>query len=244
MTDQSRADLARSFHWHSSYARPSAARQPDAGARPPPFLVDLPGGDEALELPLGLALRRRRTVREYVLRPLELVALGRLLAASYAEHGVRVVNGITIPDRPVPSAGGLYPLDLYVAAQSVDGLPDGAYRYEPRDHRLASTWVGNLHARLAEIAVDQVLLRAANLAIVIAARFRRTMSKYGQRGYRHVLIETGHLAQNLCLAATALDLGTTPIGGFYDGEVAAALGLGLDQDPIYLIAVGQSASGA
>jgi SagB-type dehydrogenase family enzyme len=126
---------------------------------------------------------------------------------------------------PSPSAGRLYPLELYIVAQMVDGLADGIYHYDARSHQLEHRHTGAAHAEVARITLGQEMIRSANLVVAITAIFQRTMWKYGQRGYRYVWLDAGHLAQNLYLVATALGLGAMAIGGFYDAEMYDLLAL-------------------
>src|SRR5690349_20954673 len=131
-------DIARLYHLHSSHIRcrmldvqldldaPPLRVRTYAGSR----RVDLPGRDFALDTALGDVLERRGSVREFRLQPLPLETVGRLLHASYGVRGYRQVDGRWTFDRPVPSAGGLYPIELYLVAQQVDGLRDGIYHYD------------------------------------------------------------------------------------------------------------------
>src|SRR6185436_13826251 len=94
-------------------------------------------------------------------------------------------------DRPSPSAGGLYPLELYVAAQSVEGLADGIHHYDPRAHDLALIREGAAQEALVGLTLGQDMVRAANLVFIITAVRARTMFKYGQRGYRFLFLDAG-----------------------------------------------------
>jgi SagB-type dehydrogenase family enzyme len=241
------ADIARLFHLHSTHERsrvfdaqlefdklPMRFRTYPGAARTP-----LPGRDFALGMPLGTALEKRRSIRNYVLRPLPLETLGRLLHTTYGVRGHRRVEGEVMYERPAPSAGGRYPLELYVATQSVEGLADGIYHYDARAHALEHLKEGLAQPTLVDLIMDQELARDANVVVVITAVRERTMWKYGQRGYRHLFLDTGHVGQNLYLVATALGLGPTAIGGFYDQELGALLELPEDEEPFYVVCIGQ-----
>jgi SagB-type dehydrogenase family enzyme len=248
MAHREEPDIARLYHGHSRHLR---QRMPDIGsdADAPPRRfrtypgsprVDLPGRDFALSVPLGETLRRRESVRDFLLRPLPLETVGRLLHASYGVRGYRQMEGQWTYDRPSPSAGGLYPLELYIVAQLVDGLADGIYHYDARSHQLEQRDTGAAHPDVARITLGQEMIRSANLVVAITAIFQRTMWKYGQRGYRYVWLDAGHLAQNLYLVATALGLGAMAIGGFYDAEMNDLLALPADEEEvIYMVCVGQ-----
>ena len=170
-------------------------------------------------------LAERRSIREYAPRLLERRELSQLL---WATQGTTHAAGL----RTAPSAGALYPLELYVA------LPDGVWRYLPRDHALQR--VGDRDARPALWAAGlrQDPLRTAPAVFVFAAVLARTARKYGARAERYVLVEVGHAAENLLLQATALGLGGVPIGAFDDERVGAAVGLSDNEEALYLVPVG------
>lgn len=178
------------------------------------------------------ALRTRRSVRAFSQAPITLEELSQLLWAA---------QGITDPRgfRTAPSAGALYPLELYVVAARVKGLKPGVYRYIPRGHRLEARAQGDRRQALARAALGQPWVQKAPVVFCIAAFYERTTRKYGDRGLRYVHIEVGHAAQNLCLQAVALGLGAVTVGAFYDHEVAKVLDLPPEHRPLYLIPVGR-----
>ncbi|WP_437671113.1 SagB/ThcOx family dehydrogenase [Sorangium sp. So ce131] len=247
MTRSKEADIARLYQLHSSHVRSRPLEPPfDEDVQPGCFRTyvgsqrtALPGRDFALDAPLGAVLERRRSVREFALRPMPLEALGRLLHASYGVRGARQVEGQWICDRPAPSAGGRYPLEIYVATRAVEGLADGLYHYDARAHELELRREGLAHAALADLAVGQDMVLHANVVVIITAIPLRTMWKYGQRGYRFLWIDAGHLGQNLYLAATAMGLGPVAIGGFYDDELKTFLELPDEEEPLYILCIGQ-----
>ncbi len=242
MTTRTEADLARLYHQHSSHERARVlVLDIDFDRQPPRFRTypgaartPLPGKDFAVDMPLGVALERRRSIRAYALRPLPIEALGRLLHTSY---GVRDAG-----DRPAPSAGGRYPLELYVATQSVERLADGINHYDARAPHQEHVRAGLAQPALVDLIVGQEVARHASVVVVITAVRERTMWKYGQRGYRHLLLDAGHVGQNLYLVATALGLGSTAIGGFFDQDLGALLGLPDDEEPFYVLCIGQPAA--
>lgn len=249
-------EAAGLYHLHSSYVRGRLVDRlndlsVDDERRPFHFRtypgsrrVALPGRDFRLKAALGTVLRNRRTVRDLQLRPLDLARVGRLLYTSYGVIGYGKEDGETVCRRPCPSAGGLYPLELYVATQRVRGLPDGVYHYDARAHELEVRRSRLNYPELAEMLFGQEARETvlnANLVIAISAIFERTTWKYGERGYRYVWLEAGHLGQNLCLAATALGLGPVSRGGFFDEELNRFLDLPAgEEDVIYLICIGQA----
>jgi SagB-type dehydrogenase family enzyme len=243
MTRSREADVARLYHLHSSHvaARPletgldDGAQVPRFRALPGAPRTALPGRDFAIDMTLGEALARRRSLRDHELRPLPLETLGRLLHVSYGVRGRRPEGY----ERPSPSAGGLYPCELYVAAQQVEGLADGIHHYDARAHDLALIREGAAQEELVALTMGQEMIRAANLVLIVTAVRARTMFKYGQRGYRFLLLDAGHLGQSLYLAATALGLGPAGIGGFLDAEINALLSLPEGEEALYLVVVGQ-----
>ena len=181
---------------------------------------------------LERAFVERRSVREFGDAPLSLAQLAQL---AWAAQGVVAASG----RRTTPSAGALYPLELYIVAANVKDLAAGVYRYEPARHRLAPVAEGDRRRRLADAALGQAWLAQAPLVFVIAAVERRTTAKYGQRGVRYVHMEAGHAAQNILLQARALDLDAVPVGAFSDAEVQAVTALPEDTRPLYLVPVGR-----
>ena len=241
-------DVARLYHLNSSVSSSSVAdpldgskaEGPRAFPQAPRTLLPPPAFD--LALPLGEALRRR-SGREYHLRPLLLATVSRLLVASCA---VRKAQGRELPSppgRPAPSAGGLYPLEVYLLAQQVEDLEDGLYHYDPYRHDLALLRTGTLVPELAELCFGQSFLAQANLVVSLTAVLSRNLWKYGERAYRYSLLEAGHVGQNLLLAAEALDLPAVPIGGFFDAEVNRLLDLPEEREQaLYHLVIGQRPS--
>jgi SagB-type dehydrogenase family enzyme len=182
-----------------------------------------------VEGPVSLeeAVAARRSIRSYDGTPLQAAEVSQLLwaAQGVTEAGSR--------GRAAPSAGGTYPLELYLVTA------DGLARYLPAEHRLALLGGGDLRPELAAATGGQQWVADAAVVVVIAAVFERTAGRYGERAERYVYLEAGHAAQNLLLQATALGLGAVPVGAFRDAEVADLLSLPGDHVPVYLIAVGR-----
>jgi len=126
-----------------------------------------------------------------------------------------------------------------VVAGDVQNLTSGVYRYEPDEHQLVRIVDGGRRAELADAALAQSCVEEGAIALVFTAVYERTTVKYGDRGIRYVHMEVGHAAENLCLQATAMDLGAVTIGAFYDEEVAELLNLPEDEQPLYIIPVGR-----
>jgi SagB-type dehydrogenase family enzyme len=187
--------------------------------------ADLPGPDAAGSGSLEEALAKRRSVRRFTDDALTEEEISQLL---WSMQGITRDWGA----RTAPSAGALYPLEVYVATA------EGLYHYVPRGHRTVLAPRLGLRQALWEAGLKQDWIREAPAVFVIAAVYARTAVKYGDRAKRYVHLEAGHVAENLLLQAVALGLGGVPVGAFHDDKVHDALGLPKDQEPLYLIPVG------
>lgn len=144
--------------------------------------------------------------------------------------------------RCLPSAGGLYPLDLYIAAGGVDGLDPGLLHYDPLDHALARLTVTNPLSAIRDAVFIPEALDGASAVFLITAVFGRSKIKYGERAYRFALLEAGHAMQNLLLAATGLGLGSCPVGGFIDDRLHDLIGIdGVEEAALYAGIIGHPA---
>ena len=189
-------------------------------------IITLPAPVREGRMSLEEAISRRHSVREFTKEPLNERELAQLL---WTAQGITRREGY----RAAPSAGALYPLELYVAT------PDGFYHYRPREHQLKRLADRDLRPALYRAGLEQEQLREAPAVFVIAAVYERTSQKYGQaRTPRYVHMEAGHAAQNLLLEAVALGLGSVPVGAFHDDEVRRVLSLPTNHRPIYLLPVG------
>jgi len=150
-------------------------------------------------------------------------------------------QGITGPGglRTAPSAGALYPLEVYAVVGDVKDLNPGVYRYEPVGHQLVKTMDGDRRGELASAALGQGSVKDGAVAFVFTGVYERTTGKYGDRGIRYVHIEVGHVAENLCLQANAMGLGSVTVGAFSDEQVTRLLNLPDGEQPLYIIPVGR-----
>lgn len=178
------------------------------------------------------ALQGRRSVRVYAEVPLTLDDLGQIL---WAAQGVTDTRGY----RTAPSAGALYPLEIYIAVGDVVGLDPGVYHYLSDGHRLTQTNGGDQRMYLQEAAVNQTSVGDAPATIAITAVPDRTTAKYGERGLHYIDMEAGHASENIYLQAQAIDLGTVTIGAFHDDNVREILGVPEDTIPLYLMPLGR-----
>ena len=178
------------------------------------------------------ALFKRRSIREYSDLPFTLEEVSQLL---WAAQGVTSEWG----GRTAPSAGALYPLELYLVVGNVDNLPPGVYKYRPKRHELVQVKAKDVRDELCSAALGQAWIKEGAIDIVIAAVYERTTRKYGDRGVRYVHMEAGHAAQNIYLQAAALDLGMVTVGAFHDDRVKEITGMLEDEIPLYVIPVGR-----
>ncbi|MGB4703897.1 MAG: SagB/ThcOx family dehydrogenase [Candidatus Saccharicenans sp.] len=236
-------NIGYQFHTETKYLRePYSAgaferlrNQETIKERPIDRTVALPPTDRKNGSPLYAVLNARRSVREYEDRPVPLEALSQILWAAY---GVSFRAGDFL-FRTAPSAGALYPLELYVAARSVEKLNPGLYHFVPATHSLRQRYEGDLSPLLAEAALDQDFLAEASFNLILTAVFERTTWKYGARGFRYIYLDAGHIVQNAALAAVSLGLGSCPVAAFFDDEVNALVGVNpARESAIYLLAVG------
>ena len=197
-----------------------------------PFVQDL-GGPGLYEL-----IGKRRSIREFADQPMSIKSLTWLLWAS---TGItRVQSGWAF--RAAPSAGALYPIETYLSVHRIEGLEPGVYHYAIEEHKLERLRAGLAAQQASAAALDQRMCERAAVVFIWTAVFARTLWKYGQRGYRYVYMDAGHIAQNLALAAEAAGLASCPIAALYDGEANALVGVdGTAESVIYMTAVGYQA---
>jgi SagB-type dehydrogenase family enzyme len=181
------------------------------------------------------ALLHRWSARRFGGGSVTLGDLGAVLRRAQSVTRDNVGTEFPRPFRSTPSGGALYPLELYVWARSVDDLEPGLYHYDPEVHDLDD--LGPIE--LAETFVQQELVASAAAVVLVGAVFFRSVFKYGERGYRFVLLEAGHVVQNALLALHARGLAGVPVGGYFDREVDRALGLdGLHESVVYSLMLG------
>jgi SagB-type dehydrogenase family enzyme len=207
--------------------------------------IELPVATTEVARAVEELMRARRSARAFGGGAITIAELSTLLRCAY---GVSEDNDDTAYPRPfrmVPSGGALYPLELYVVALRVGELVPGLYHYDPETGDLADLSSGGEVDRFAACMIQPELFRDAAAAILVSAVFFRSTFKYGDRGYRFVLLEAGHLGQNVMLAARALGLDGVPLGGFLDRLVDAQLDLdGTQESVVYALLVGGARNGA
>jgi SagB-type dehydrogenase family enzyme len=235
------ADLGALYHdWSKPGGSGALGAVLDWGGQPAQYKT-YPGVDRvALPDPHGYqglsleeTIETRRSVRDYAAEPLSLEELSRLL---HAAQGITNQWGF----RAAPSAGALYPIELYASVHDVAGLEPGLYHYAVREHELALLQAGDFRATVTRAGLGQTFLGQAGVCIVLSAIFQRTRWRYRERTYRYVMLEAGHVAQNVYLAAVSMGLGTCAVGAFFDDEFDDLLGLdGAEEAVVYVLSVGK-----
>lgn len=194
---------------------------------------------EPLAMPVGEAMLQRITGRDMQSCQIELGQLATLLFYAYGETRDNVDTPFPRPFRTVPSGGALYPLDLFVHSARVNGLPPGLFYYDPTQHALRLVRRGDQSHKLTNVFVQREVPLTSAFQLFITAFFERSTFKYRDRGYRFVLLEAGHVAQNFNLAATAMGLSVSCVGGFFDREADRFLELdGVTRGTVYIQVAG------
>ena len=189
-------------------------------------------------LKLDEILKLRRSIRQFINGPISKNELSYLLNNSTA----LIKKGAVIDNsrRPYPSAGGRYPLEIYPLVLNSKGIKSGIYHYNVKENLLELIREGGFKKWVLKATGGEKWISQAAVIFIITAVAGRTQIKYGDRGYRYILIEIGHLAQNILLLATALGLGSCAICGYIDSQVSQLLDITLQKEyPLYLIAVGK-----
>ena len=181
-------------------------------------------------------LQHRRSLRKYSTEPLSLEHLAFMFWAS---QGITGQAGRYL-FRAAPSGGALYPVETYISAHSISGLAAGLYHFDAEHFALDRLTVQDQAEALALACLDQKFMAQAAVIFLWTGIFRRAMSKYGDRGMRYILLDAGHICQNLLLAAEAVGCGGCPVGAFYDNELNQLLQIdGEEESILYAAAVGR-----
>lgn len=196
-------------------------------------IIKLPQPRFSSNVSVEEAMLKRRSIREYRDEPLTIQEISQILWAA---------QGITdkrMGFRTAPSAGALYPLEVYIVVGNVKDLSPGTYKYRPQSHDIVLLSSGDKRMDLYRISLMQDCIKDAPVVMVISAVFERTTRKYGERGIRYVYMEAGHSAQNVYLQCESLGLGMVVVGAFDDGGVKKVLNLEKEETPVYLIPIGK-----
>ena len=191
------------------------------------------------------ALFRRRSIRVFSIKAIPLSSISRLLQLSYGVSGYSFLKtrgeAYRYDLRTAPSAGALFSCEVYLAALNIRNLKKGIYHYSPGHNELEILTLNNDIGKLMnESIIDAAVFQNWAASLIITGTFRKAITKYGERGYRYILLDAGHIGQNIYLAANALDLGVVGVCGFYDDKVNDVLSLdSRDESALYLMLLGQ-----
>jgi SagB-type dehydrogenase family enzyme len=240
--------IGREFMERTRYKYLSVSAQQRGLPQPPlqapyegaaePIGLPAPSGIEVPEVDLRLAIEARESVRRYAEEPLSLAELSYLL---WCTQGVKGVQGAYATFRNVPSAGARHALETCLLVNRVEGLAPGLYRYLALEHALVAV---DLEPGVAEAITaacwDQAMVRRCAATFIWVAVAERMVWRYGERGYRYMHLDAGHVCQNLYLAAQSVGGGVCAIAAFSDEDMNRLLGLdGEEQFVIYLATMGK-----
>lgn len=195
----------------------------------------LPQPDPLSNCTFNEVIKKRKSIRCFSTKAINLEQLSYLLWVS---------TGIQRKDedfafRTTPSAGALYPIETYLIINNVEYIKLGIYHYDIQHHRLDQLKKGDYKVAIAQAALDQDMCAHAPIVFVWTALFNRSKCKYGQRAYRYIYLDAGHIAENLALGAVSLGLGSCQIAALYDDEVNSLIDIdGIEESVLYLSAVG------
>jgi SagB-type dehydrogenase family enzyme len=198
--------------------------------------VALPRTWQLTEENLSPLIQNRRSLRKYAQEPISLEHLAFLLWAS---QGVTGQAGRYL-FRSTPSAGALYPVETYLNAHSVAGLPAGLYHFDVENFALDRLTDQDQAESVAHGCLDQGFMAQAPVVFLWTGVFRRAMHKYGDRGVRYILLDAGHICQNVMIAAEAVGCGSCAVAALYDGEINQLLQIDEEEESIlYAASVGK-----
>ena len=200
-------------------------------------VMKLPPPGTAGNVSVEQAINQRRTVRKFASRPLDADQLSQLL---WAAQGITGKRGFK---RAAPSAGALYPMDIYavVGQDSVEKMEAGVFHYQPDGHSLSLVTPSDVREKVARAALSQMWIARAPLSMVITAEFKRVTIKYKKRGVIYAVIEAGHMGQNLFLQAEALGLKAGIVGAFHENKLIEAVGIPASHEPLVVMPIGYQA---
>jgi SagB-type dehydrogenase family enzyme len=186
-------------------------------------------------------LSSRRSVRDFADLELDLDDLSKILHQSYGITGELPGKGGFRQDlRSAPSAGALYPAEIYIAVRKVAGVEPGIYHYNVPHHEIELLIPGDPTEKILEVCCGQEYVRQTSIVVLISGVLARTKLKYGERGYRYALLDIGHLGQNLYLSCASLELAVMTTCGFFDDEANKLLRIdGVDEAVMYVAFIGK-----
>ncbi len=195
--------------------------------------IVLPGPTLSKKTSLKEVLGKRISEKKFSEQP---ISINKLSALLYYSSGLKNISSDKAANRFYPSGGARYPLETYLIALNIP-LPRGLYHYYLKSHSLEKLLL--FESFDTDIYFNQDWIRKSSCIIIISAVFKRNTMKYGDRGYRHILTEAGHMGQNIYLLSTAFNLNCCAIGGYIDDEINRLLEIdGVDESVVYVLAIG------
>lgn len=181
---------------------------------------------------------KRKSSRQYDGRQISLSELSVLLKYSC---GITRTGHDGISRRAQASGGGRYPIEMYpIVFVPSEGLPAGLYHYDVKNHQLDVLWERDFDAASKSDFFTYEWVKDTSIAFVMTAVFERNRIKYGERGYRYILLEAGHIGQNIHLISEALNLKSCALGGTRDIALEELLDIdGATESVVYSLVVGK-----
>jgi len=235
--------IGDNFQEETKYHRDKmSGKQLDWASQPPLYknysecpTIQLPEITPLSDATLNEVLKNRKSIRNYQNKPISKELLSYLLWAS---TGISR-KGRSREFRTAPSAGALYPIETYLVVNNIEEINPGVYHYNIQNHYLELLKEGDYGIETAKAALGQKMCIEASVVLIWTAIFQRMKWKYKQRAYRYIYLDAGHIAENLALTATSLDLGSCQIGALYDDEVNDIIDVdGTEESVIYMSVVG------
>ena len=230
------------FQNETKYFRNNLGEGPDWSIKPDLYKfypkntqIKLPDPKSLSKDTLNEVIKNRKSIRIYSNKELNIEQLSFLLWSSTGiqrrEHGFEY--------RTAPSAGALYPIETYIVINNVKNIEKGVYHYNIKNHCLEEIKTGDFRIKISEAALNQEICYYAAIVFIWSAIFNRSKCKYGERAYRYIYLDVGHIAENLALCSTSLGLGSCQIGALFDDEVNELIDIdGINESTIYMSAVG------
>ena len=216
--------------------RPAIAQVDTFKKYPDAEKIELPRTWTLKEARITPLLQNRRALRKYMMEPMSFEELAFILWASQGITG----KSANYSFRTTPSGGALYPVETYFSANLVEDLDPGIYHFDVEKFALDRICEGDQAEAVAKACMNQKFMAQSAVTFLWTAVFRRSMSKYGNRGLRYILLDAGHICQNTLIAAEATGCGGCPVAAFYDDEVNDLLEInGDDETILYAASVGK-----
>ncbi|HPQ19596.1 MAG TPA: SagB/ThcOx family dehydrogenase [bacterium] len=196
-------------------------------------IIKLPKPENISKISIEEALLKRRSIREYKDEALTIKEVSQILWSA---------QGITEPKkkfRTAPSAGAIFPLNIYLVVNKVENIEKGIYKYLPETHEIIQFLNEDKREDIYKACLQQSCIKNGAIIIVITGNFEKIKKRYSERGVRYTYIEVGHCSQNIYLQCVSLNLGTVAVGAFYDEEVKKILKLPDEEEPLYLMPIGK-----